>query len=142
MSVISHALVYFENAAGQLLPDPAGFLRAHWSGNQRDLADTQALFTQMRHALEHFGWSRILINQIGMRPFTSAEQQWVAQQWLPVAVQESGYRHGAVVVSPEVMVRLATSYITTQIKSMPLVYRSFDAEDEAVHWLLQQPPTP
>ncbi|WP_324674325.1 hypothetical protein [Hymenobacter sp. GOD-10R] len=134
--------LYFQNAAGQLLEDPAGFLRANWYSHPRGFDDTRALFTQMQRGLQRYGWSRILVNQVGMQSFSAQEQSWVAQEWLPQAVQEGGYRHGAVVVSREVLVRLATAYITTQVKGLPLVYRSFDTEAEAIQWLLQQPSSP
>jgi hypothetical protein len=95
----------------------------------------------MIHSLRQRGWNRILVNQVGMPPFTPAEQQWVAHDWLPRAVQEGGYRYGAVVVSANVLVRLATAYVTTNVQSLPLVYRSFDCATEAEHWLKQQPST-
>lgn len=131
--------IAFENGAGQVLEDPAGFVRAHWSNNSFTLSDVQGLFTNMRQALQRRRWSRILVDQRSMRPFTPQEQRWIAEHWLPQAVQEGGYRHGAVVVSPEVMVRLATAYITTHSQSLPLIYRSFDSEAAARTWLLQQP---
>lgn len=134
--------VYFSNAAGQLREDPAGFLRADWSATPRGPLDAQALFEQMLRGLQRRGWSRILINQVNMPPFSPAEQQWAAREWLPRAVQEGGYRHGAVVVSPNVLVRLATAYVTTNLQGLPLVYRSFDAETAAVAGLLQQPGSP
>ena len=129
----------FRNAAGQLWEDSAGFLRTHWTTQPRTLADTQALFTAMSDALWQRGWGRIMINQTEMRPFTSAEQQWVAQEWLPQAVQQAGYRHGAVVVSTDIYARLATAYVTTNVSGLPLRYRSFDQETEALAWLQQQP---
>lgn len=135
-------LLLFENTAGQLLADPAGFLRANWSREARKLADTQALFEQMLRSLKQRGWGRILVNQNGMRPFTPAEQQWVAHEWLPRAVREGGYRFGAVLVSPDVLVRLATAYVTTNVHGLPLVYRSFENEAEALRWLQQQPARP
>jgi hypothetical protein len=135
-------LVHFTNAAGQLWEDPAGFLRVDWSSKPRGPLDAQNLFAQMLQSLQQRNWSRILIDQTNMQPFTPAEQQWVAHEWLPRAVRESGYRHGAVLVSPDVLVRLATAYVTTSIQGLPLVYRSFDAEAEAVAWLTQQPATP
>ncbi|UOQ78990.1 hypothetical protein MUN84_10965 [Hymenobacter sp. 5516J-16] len=135
-------LVYFENAAGRLLEDPAGFIRANWSGSTYGLADVRGLFTHMMLGLQRRGWSRILINQLTMRPFTHQEQEWIAQKWLPQAVSEGGYRHGAVVVSPEVMVRLATAYITTQSQSLAITYRSFETDAAAQAWLLQQPSSP
>lgn len=133
--------IYFRNAAGQLLEDAAGFLRVNWSSNLYRPEEVRALFTHMAYALRRNSWSRVLINQIGMRAFSQEEQQWITQEWLPVAVQ-AGYRHGAVVVSEDVMVRLATAYITTQVNNMPLIYRSFINESEALQWLLQQPTSP
>jgi hypothetical protein len=129
----------FSNTAGQLFADPANFLRARWADQPRTLADTQALFANMTLALRHHRWSRILVNQVIMQPFSPAEQQWVSQEWLPHAVQQGGYRVGAVVVSTDAYTRLATAYITTNVGGLPLRYRSFDAEAEALAWLLQQP---
>ena len=134
----ANALILFKNNAGLLLADPAGFLRANWSAQPRTPADTRALFTSMLQALQQNRWSRILVNQVGMPPFTQDEQQWVAHEWLPQAVQVGGYRHGAVVVSTNVLVRLATAYITTHVQGLPLVYRSFDNDADVVRWLSQQ----
>jgi hypothetical protein len=133
--------IYFNNRAGKLLENPANYLEAYWSDSLRQEGDAQALFTHMLHALQRYNWSRILINQVGMLPFSPAEQQWVAQEWLPLAVR-AGYRHGAIVVSPNVMVRLATAYVTTQVQGLPLLYRSFETETEAAQWLVQQPVSP
>ena len=132
-------LVLFSNSAGRLLADPDGFLRAYWSAQPRALSDTQALFTGMGAALRQYGWGRILVNQVQMPPFSPAEQPWITQTWLPQAVQDSGYRYGAVVVAADIFARLATSFITTSVGGLPLRYRSFDAEADAVAWLGQQP---
>jgi len=134
--------LYFQNNAGRILLDPAGFLRAVWGRGPRTLADTRGLFTHMQRALQEHGWSRILVNQLSMQPFSPEEQHWVAHEWLPQGVGVGGYRHGAVIVSPEVLVRLATAYVTTHVQGLPLTYRSFEAESTAVHWLLQQPAAP
>ncbi|WP_201979632.1 hypothetical protein [Hymenobacter rubidus] len=131
-------LLLFKNAGGELLADPAGYLRANWSAGPRTAADTRALFEQMLQQLRQRRWDRILVNQVGMQPFTSAEQQWIAINWLPRAVQEGGYRFGAVVVSNDVLVRLATAFVTTHVQGLPLVYRSFENEVEAVQWLVKQ----
>jgi hypothetical protein len=133
---------FFSNPAGRLMADPEGFVRAYWTAKPRTLADTQALFASMSGALQQRGWSRILVNQVSMRPFSPAEQQWITQEWLPLAVQQSGYRHGAVVVSTDIYARLATSFITTNVGGLPLRYRSFDQEAEALAWLRQQPGSP
>jgi hypothetical protein len=44
-----------------------------------------------------------------------------------------------VVVSPDVLVRLATAFVTTNVQGLPLVYRTFDTEAQAMQWLAQQP---
>ncbi|MGI4867185.1 MAG: STAS/SEC14 domain-containing protein [Janthinobacterium lividum] len=137
--MLADSTLLFTNAAGRLLADPAGFLRAYWTSQPRTLADTQRLFASMSEALRQHGWSKILVNQVAMRPFSSAEQQWVTQEWLPQAVQQGGYRHGAVVVSTDIYARLATSFITANVGGLPLRYRSFDEEAEATAWLAQQP---
>ncbi|MDB5268563.1 MAG: hypothetical protein JWP58_1603 [Hymenobacter sp.] len=133
--------LYFENSAGEVLTAPAGFLRTNWSSQKRNSESTRAIFENMLRALQHRGWSRILVNQQHMIPFTPDEQRWIAHEWLPRAVQ-AGYRHGAVVVSPNVLVRLATAFVTTSIQGMPLVYRSFDTDTDARRWLDLQPATP
>lgn len=132
-------VLLFDNPAGQVLADPAGFLRAHWATGPRTLADTQALFVHIALALAQRGWSKVLVDQATMRPFSAAEQEWVAQQWLPQAVTESGYCYGAVVVSLDTYTRLATAYITTNVQGLPLRYRSFDSVEAAEAWLRQQP---
>lgn len=137
--MLADSIPLFTNPAGQLLADPAGFLRVYWAAYPRTLAYTQALFASMSEALEQRGWGKILVNQVQMKPFSPPEQQWVAQEWLPQAVQQSGYRHGAVVVSTDIFARLATSFITTNVGGLPLRYRSFDQETEATEWLQQQP---
>lgn len=138
----SASRLLFKNNAGQILAEPAGFLRTIWSTQPRTLADTSGLFTHMGLNLKRHNWSRILIDQQGMPPFSTAEQQWVAHEWLQQAVRECGYRHGAVLVSPDVFVRLATAYITTNVQGLPLIYRSFDVEADALQWLLRQPMSP
>lgn len=131
--------ILLTNAAGQVLVDPAGFLRLNWSGAARALADTQALFMTAARALNERGWGRILVNQVDMLPFTSQEQLWISQEWLPLAVRQDGYRAGAVVVATNVLTRLATAYVTASFPELPLRYRSFDTEKAALEWLLTQP---
>ena len=130
--------VYFNNPACQLLEEPAGFLRAIWSREERNPTQFNAVFNHMIQALRRYGWSKILIDQRQMRAFTAAEQQWIAREWLPRAVLEGGYRHGAIIVSEDVFTRLATAYVTTAVQNLPLVYRTFPDEAAAVAWLRAQ----
>lgn len=128
----------FENTAGRVLADPAGFLRLMWSAQPRQLADTQALLMAASQHLRQRGWSRLIGDQTHMPPFSPDEQQWISQEWLPKVAYASGYRHGAIVVSSHVLSRLATAYITNATSSAGMRYRSFDDEATAVAWLLRQ----
>ena len=139
MPALFSSTILLQNASGQVLADPAGFVRVHWSGQPHTVAETQAMLTAASDALARYGWGRVLTNQTAMLPFSPQEQQWITQEWLPAAVRTSGYRFGAVVVSANVLTRLATAFVTTNFSDLPLRYRSFDAEAEAVAWLLQQP---
>jgi len=127
--------VLFQNHAGQLAADPAGFLRLTWAATPRTLADTQALLGHVTQSLRARGWDKVLGNQTAMLPFSTAEQQWVSQHWLPEAVQVGGYRYGAIVVSADTYARLATAYITTNVGGLPMRYRSFDNAEQAITWL-------
>jgi hypothetical protein len=139
MSSAAPSVTLLTSNAGQVYADPAGFVRICWSGQLRTLAETQALLNMAAATLARYGWGRILVDQTHMQPFSPQEQLWVAEEWLPAAVQQSGYRFGAVVVSTNVLTRLATAYVTTSFADLPLRYRSFDAEAAAVVWLLRQP---
>jgi hypothetical protein len=129
----------FENAAGRVLADPAGFLRLVWSANPRHLTDTQAILRAASQHLRQRGWSRLLGDQTHLAPFSPEEQHWISQEWLPSDARASGYRHGAILVSSQVLSRLATAYITSGQPASDTRYRSFDDEATAVDWLLRQP---
>jgi hypothetical protein len=134
----SAPILVFQNNAGQVIAEPGAFLRLNWNGQPRAFADTCAMFTAAAEALRQHGWGRILIDQMQMQPFSSHEQLWISQQWLPAAVRESGYRFGAVLLAANVLTRLATAFVTST-PELPLRYRSFSTEVEALDWLIQQP---
>jgi hypothetical protein len=138
MAVGTISTILLQNAAGQVTAEPVGYLRLDWGSQPRQLADTQAMFTTAAQALAQRSWGRILIDQVHMAPFSSQEQLWISQEWLPAAVRESGYRYGAVVLAANVLTRLATAFVTSA-PDLPLRYRSFSTEEEALEWLLQQP---
>lgn len=138
MAAVSTSTVFFENVAGRVLVDPAGFVRSYWGPQPRTLADTQALLRHLTQAMQRHGQQRVLSNQQEMQPFSTAEQAWVSEQWLPQAVQEAGYRACAVILATNLYARLAMAYVTTNVQGLPMRYRSFDNEAEAQAWLLKQ----
>ena len=73
-----------------------------------------------------------------MPPYLPAEQDYVVQQWLPRTIVEGQYRFGAVVQAHDVFARLAMNTIRTQAQELPLTYRFFPDEAEAIGWLRGQ----
>lgn len=128
----------FENAAGRIEADPAGFMRSYWGPGHRTLAETQALLWGLSQGMRHYRWPLVLADQVAMLPFSPEEQAWITEEWLPAAVHEAGYRAGAIVLATNIYSRLATAFVTTNVHGLPLRYRSFDDEAAAVAWLLRQ----
>lgn len=133
------ATLLFENPAGQLLLDPAGYLRLVWSSQPRQLPATQALLAALAAGLRQHRLGRVLANQTDMPPFSPDEQRWIAEQWLPQQARPAGYRSGAILVASNVLSRLATALVTGGSHDDATRYRSFDDEASAVAWLLRQP---
>lgn len=130
--------IYFKNNVGCVWEEPTGYLRLEYYSGPRLEAQFRALLTHGRQALQRHGWSRMLVNQQQMSPFTTAEESWMMNEWLPLAVQESGYRYGAVVVAHDVFARLAMTGIVMASRKLGHTYRNFEHEKEAVEWLLTQ----
>lgn len=130
--------VVFENVAGRILTDQGRFLRLHWKPKPRALADTQALLHYLADAMQQYGWGTVLSNQTEMLPLSAEEQAWVTSTWLPHAVREAGYHACAILVSANLYTRLATAFVTNNVQSLSIRYRSFDNEAEAAAWLRKQ----
>jgi len=130
--------IYFKNNAGCAWEEPAGYLRLDYYPGPREEAQFRALLTHVRQALQRRGWARMLVNQQQMSPFTPAEEAWMMDEWLPVAVRENGYRYGAVLVAHNVFARLAMTGIVMTSRKLGHTYRNFEQEAEAEAWLLAQ----
>jgi hypothetical protein len=128
----------FKNDAGSLWEEPPGYLRLDYNPGPRDEAQLRALLTQARLTLRRRGWSRMLVNQQQMSAFTPSEERWMTTEWLPQAVREDGYRHGAIVVAHNVFARLATANLVLSSRQLGHVYRNFERDDEAAKWLVSQ----
>lgn len=131
--------LYFENRAGRISDDPAGFARLTYHAGQRSEDELRALLGHATRLLAQRNDGRLLVDQRLMQPFSASEQQHVMHTWLPSAVAEGGYRYGAVVQAHDVFARLATATVTNQGRGLNLTYRYFDDEPTAVEWLLTRP---
>lgn len=127
--------IYHENAAGRAVNDPLGFARLTYRAGGDAF---EALLGNVTRLLARRGDGGLLVDQRQMVPFTPDEQAYVIEQWLPRTVQEGGYRYGAVLLAEDVFARLATAQMVTAVRALPIGYRYFELEAEAVAWLLDQ----
>ena len=132
--------IYFENQAGRIWEEPVGYLRLDYRAGARTTEQFQALLTHLLRALVRRGWDRVLVNQQEMVPFSAVEQAWMVNQWLPRAVLEGGYRRGAVLVAENGVARLAMTTVVATTRHLPHTYQSFEAEADALAWLLAAEP--
>ncbi|OUJ75886.1 hypothetical protein [Hymenobacter crusticola] len=128
--------IYYENQVGRSSEDALGFARLTYYHGSRKVEELRALLGHTTRLIARRGHGRLLIDQRLMLPFTPDEQRLVAQEWLPLMVLEGGYRFGAVVLAQDVFARLATATVVTAVRDLPMTYRYFDTESQAVAWLL------
>ena len=131
--------LYFENGVGRVWEEPEGFLRLEYRAGPRETVQFRALLTHAAQALSRRHWQRMLVDQREMVPLSPSEQEWMATEWLPRAVRESGYRLGAVLVANNVFARLAMNQFVMASRGLSHTYRTFETEEAAVAWLLAQP---
>jgi hypothetical protein len=129
--------LYFENSAGRIWEEPAGYIRLEYRAGVREPVQFRALLTHSAQALKRRSWDKMLVDQRDMSPFNPGEQDWMTNEWLPRAVHESGYRYGAIVVAHNVFTRLATNQFIMASRELPHTYRTFETEGAAVAWLLE-----
>ena len=128
--------LYFENSSGRLWEEPDGYVRLEYKSGPREAVQFRAILTHLLQALGRNRWSKVLIDQRLMLPYSPAELAWMSEEWLPRAVNEHGYRHGAFIVSLDVFARLAMNQLVLANRALPLTYSTFETEAAAVAWLL------
>jgi hypothetical protein len=127
--------LYFENSSGRIWEEPEGYLRLEYYSGAREAVQFRALLTHTAHAMSRRQWDKVLVDQRAMVPFGPGEQEWMTNEWLPRAVNEHGYRYGAVLVAQNVFARLAMNQLVMATRNLPHIYRTFEAEEAAVAWL-------
>ena len=127
--------LYFENSSGRIWEEPEGFLRLEYYPGQREAVQFRALLTHTAHAMSRRQWDKVLVDQREMAPFSSSEQDWMTNEWLPRAVTEHGYRYGAVLVAHNVFARLAMNQFIMASRDLLHTYRTFETDEAAVAWL-------
>jgi hypothetical protein len=139
---LSPTSLYFTNAAG-LVQEYADYVRLQYYPGPRRFDEFTPLLHHVTRALSRYHLGKLLIDQRQMTPYSPAEKVHVVQHWLPRTIVEGQYRYGAVVQAHDVFARLAMDTVRTQAQELPLTYRFFPDETQAISWLqAQQLPPP
>lgn len=141
MATIQHpTLLAFENNAGRIIREPAGYIRLQWLADSVGSTDVRTLF-------EHFLWVQVqadnsrhlLIDQRLARPFSEADREWLTHEWLPYCTQLLGFHYAAHILAQNVFTRLSSVAVMAKARSLHLNHQAFEDEATALTWLLQQP---
>jgi len=127
---------HFENAAVRLLAHPSGIVLFQYRPGKRSFTDLQAVFGQLGDLLQQRGWRTILTDQREMTPFSEEESAWITNFWTTYFALYGGSIVGAVLASPNVFARLASSSLWHNNRQLPISYTIFAEEEPAVSWLL------
>lgn len=131
----------FENAAGHLRLEPAGYVHVIW--HQTD--NSQLVRNLLNQALELLAVSccgRMLIDHRQTAPYLEADCVWLLTDWFPQCRRRTQYSYGAILAPRNLFVRLAVSSFGQQVQQLYGVhYHYFEANQQelAKAWLVAQP---
>lgn len=124
----------FENQAGKLYYQPAGYVRLTWSAGRLQLEVIQAFYEQVLSLLQRTNARRILSEHGQRAPLLPAAQQWLTTDWLPRAMHLARTHHCAIVEGADPIHRLSTQSIVSSAPT-DFQFRRFDAYEAAEAWL-------
>lgn len=126
--------LFFQNAAGQLFFQPAGFVRLVWREGRRPLEEIQHFYEQVLDLMVTSGTHKILSFHGQRAPLSASAQQWITGDWIPRALQRAGVRYCAIVEGADPLHRLSTQSVVASSPS-GLTFKRFDTTDAAEEWL-------
>jgi hypothetical protein len=129
---------YFENEAVRLSAHSSGIVWFQYRPGKRRFTDLQAVFEQLGNLLQQRGWRTILTDQRELTPFSEEESAWITEFWTAYFAQHGGSILGAVIASPNVFARSASSSLWHNNRQLPISYTISAEEAPAVAWLLEQ----
>ncbi|MDO7851345.1 hypothetical protein [Hymenobacter convexus] len=130
--------VHFQNAAGQVLEQPAGsYVIIRYTPGPRQFADLQTLLGYAKQLLALRQWHKVVADHRRMTPFTPPESSWVTDCWLSMPSTRMQDFYGAVLLPAEVLARIPADEMANEATANALTYRRFADEPEAAAWLSQ-----
>ena len=137
LSLYTQETCFFQNPAGKLYYEPAGYVRLAWAPERQPLEVIQAFYEQTLALLVSTGVRRILSEHGARAPLPVAAQEWLATDWIPRAMRLAHAHHCAIVEGADPLHRLSTQSV---VSTAPTGFRfkRFDNLKAADAWLRSQ----
>lgn len=133
LSATTETLI-FENPAGKLYYQPAGYVRLAWVAGRLSLPVIQAYYEQALVLLQRTNARRILSEHGPREPLAQVAQEWLLTDWIPRAMRLAHTHHCAIVEGANPVHRLSTQSIVSSAPA-DFHFRRFDTLAAADTWL-------
>jgi hypothetical protein len=124
----------FQNSAGKLYYEPAGYVRLTWDPERHSFEIIQAFYEQALALLVSTGVRRILSEHGARAPLPVAAQEWLTSNWIPRAMSLANTHSCAIVEGADPLHRLSTQSIVSTSPS-GFRFKRFDNFRAADAWL-------
>jgi hypothetical protein len=127
--------LFFQNAAGKLFYQPAGYVRLAWSADRAPLEAIQAYYGQVLALMQSTGTRKIMSEHGQRAPLSGTAQEWLTGTWIPLAIGQARARYCAIVEGSDPMHRLSTQSVVSSSPS-GLIFQRCNNVQDAEAWLL------
>lgn len=137
LSAYAQETLVFQNPAGKLFYQPAGYVRLAWAPERQSVETIQALYEQVLALLINTGARRILSDHGARAPLPVAAQEWLTANWIPRAMSQANTHHCAIVEGADPLHRLSTQSVVSTAPA-GFKFKRFDNFAAADAWLRGQ----
>jgi hypothetical protein len=134
LSPYAKETLFFQNPAGKLYYQPAGYVRLAWAPERQPLEIIQAFYEQALALLMSTGVRRILSDHGARAPLPVAAQEWLTASWIPRAMTQANTHSCAIVEGADPMHRLSTQSVVSTAPA-GFKFKRFDNFAAADAWL-------
>jgi hypothetical protein len=134
LSPYTQETLFFQNPAGKLYYQPAGYVRLAWAPERQPLDVVQTFYEQALALLKSTGVRRILSEHGARAPLPVAAQEWLATDWIPRAMSQANTHYCAIVEGADPLHRLSTQSVVSTAPA-GFKFKRFDTFAAAEAWL-------
>lgn len=134
LSTYAQETLFFQNSAGKLYYQPAGYVRLVWAPERQPLDVIQDFYEQVLALLVSTGVRRILSDHGARAPLPVTAQEWLTTDWIPRAMSQANTHSCAIVEGADPLHRLSTQSVVSTAPT-GFKFKRFDNFAAADAWL-------